>query len=177
MLHSLIHPLLTLSTPLVLRTRFLIDRDASPVAFSLAKFCSSSLALFVKLPIETVLRRGQASVMNSPKYVKAMERITTTKPRGDLEGVPQMETIFPLGKYNGVLGTMTHIVLEEGTSSMSEPPTKSKTRKNKTRVAETVYRRGQGMEGLWRGWKVSWWGLVGLWTAAAIGGGGRGGEF
>ncbi|KAL1902413.1 hypothetical protein Sste5346_001393 [Sporothrix stenoceras] len=188
-LHSLIHPLLTLSTPLVLRTRFMIDKDASPVAFSIAKFCSSSFALFVKLPIETVLRRGQAAIMSSPEYVRALEPVLKTKP-GTASGnglvMTPMEAIFPLGVYKGVVGTMTHIVWEEGTSAVttaSEPLSSSKNKANSKKktsssaspkVAETVYRQGQGVEGLWRGWKVSWWGLVGLWTAAAVGGGGDG---
>ena len=40
--------------------------------------------------------------------------------------------------------------------------------------AETVYVSGQGLPGLWRGWKVNWWGLVGLWAAGVLGGGGDG---
>ncbi|CAK7216891.1 hypothetical protein SCUCBS95973_002965 [Sporothrix curviconia] len=203
-LHSLIHPLLTLSTPLVLRTRFMIDRDASPVAFSLAKFCSSSLALFVKLPVETVLRRGQAALVSSPAYVRALEPVllppsakpgarpghaaaTTTTTSNTLGLMSPMEVIFPLGRYNGVVGTMTHILWEEGTSPVpalggggpdfyqaNKAKANSKKKTINGNVAETVYRRGQGVEGLWRGWKVSWWGLVGLWTAAAVGGGGDG---
>ncbi|CAK7213686.1 hypothetical protein SEUCBS140593_001929 [Sporothrix eucalyptigena] len=186
-LHSLIHPLLTLSTPLVLRTRFMIDKDASPVTFSIAKFCSSSLALFVKLPIETVLRRGQAALVSSPEYVRALEPVLKGKPSqtaGTL-GLSPIEVIFPLGRYNGVVGTMTHIVWDEGTSPVpalgggadfyqAKAKANSKKKATNGKVAETVYRRGQGVEGLWRGWKVSWWGLVGLWTAAAVGGGGDG---
>ena len=221
-LHSLIHPLLTLSTPLVLRTRFQVDRDASPVAFSLAKFCSSSLALFVKLPLETVLRRGQAALVSSPEYVRALEPVLlpSTTPGAARAGakpgqaasalgmsasassstsLSPMEVIFPLGRYNGVLGTMTHILWEEGTSPVPSLASSSssgvvddfyqvKARANSKKkttatttttfgtktTAATAFRRGQGIEGLWRGWKVSWWGLVGLWTAAAVGGGGDG---
>ena len=32
--------------------------------------------------------------------------------------------------------------------------------------------RGLQFMGLWRGWRVGFWGLVGVWTAAACGGGG-----
>lgn len=87
-----------------------------------------------------------------------------------------MDTIVQPGKYNGVFGTMTAIVNEEGSHMVLPAPPKGKpaTKKNKTKVAETVYRKGQGLEGLWRGWKVSWWGLVGLWTAGVVGGGGDG---
>ncbi|KIH92380.1 mitochondrial fusion protein [Sporothrix brasiliensis 5110] len=181
-LHSLIHPVLTLSTPLVLRTRFMIDKDASPMAFSIAKFCSSSFALFVKLPIETVLRRGQAALVSSPEYVRALGPVLKAKAPGAALTMTPMEAIFPLGVYKGVVGTMTHIVWEEGTSAVttSESPYKTKANSKRkasganTKVAETVFRQGQGVEGLWRGWKVSWWGLVGLWTAAAVGRGGDG---
>ncbi|CAK7567540.1 MAG: hypothetical protein SEPTF4163_005506 [Sporothrix epigloea] len=195
-LHSLVYPLITLSTPLVLRTRFMVDKDASPVAFSIAKFCSSSLALFVKLPIETVLRRGQAALVSSPQYVRALRSAPASVKPGSSPshaagtlGLSFMEVIFPLGRYNGIVGTITHIVWEEGTSpvpalvdgnvffqSKSQTIAKKKTIVNgsSTKTVETDYRRGQGVEGLWRGWKVSWWGLVGLWTAAAVGGGGDG---
>lgn len=174
-LHSLIHPLLTLSTPLVLRSQFSIDRVAYPVTFSVAKFCSSSFALFVKLPLETVLRRGQAAILSSPEYVQALEPTSATV-GSDIGPSTAMETIVPLGRYNGIFGTMYHIVSEEGRVPILEPApkTKSHSKKSKTKVAQTVYRQGQGMEGLWRGWKVSWWGLVGLWTAATIGHGGDG---
>ncbi|KAK3498807.1 mitochondrial carrier domain-containing protein [Neurospora hispaniola] len=191
-LHSLIHPVLMLSTPLVLRSRFMIDREVSPVAFSIAKFCSSTVALFIKLPLETVLRRGQAAVLSSPQYVAALEpkvptvtksrRAAAAGERGEDGSVPQMETIVPLGRYNGLFGTMYSIVNEEG--SHAAPMTAAAKRKaaaakkkGDATVPQVVYRRGQGCDGLWRGWKVSWWGLVGLWTAGVIGGGGDAGEF
>ncbi|WYZ38215.1 hypothetical protein EsH8_III_000129 [Colletotrichum jinshuiense] len=156
--HSLIHPILTLSTPLVLRTRFLIDSRVSPTTFSIAKFCASSVALFVKLPLETVLRRGQVAVLSTPLHVRAL----SSKDQ-------KLETIVPPGRYNGVMGTMLYIMNEEGTRAIPTPPAPVKKGRGKTKVAETVYRKGQGMDGLWRGWKVSWWGLVGLWTAGVIG--------
>ena len=183
-LHSLLHPVLTLSAPLVLRTRFMIDRELSPVAFSVTKFCSSSLALLVKLPLETVLRRGQVAVLASPAYVRALEgpvvkrglRVTEDGAVG-----PELDAIVPLGRYAGVMGTMYSIVSEEGSRAVrqSKAGSAAKARgstaaatKGKARVAETVYRRGQGLEGLWRGWKVSWWGLVGLWGAGMFAGAG-----
>ncbi|KAG8422272.1 hypothetical protein J3459_010510 [Metarhizium acridum] len=103
-LNSLIHPLLTLSTPLVLRTRFLIDSQVSPMTFSVAKFFASSAAILIKLPIETTLRRGQMAVLSSPDYIKAL---------GGTE--QKLDTIVPIGRYNGTIGTMYHIASEEGT--------------------------------------------------------------
>ncbi|KAL8414418.1 hypothetical protein RB594_005597 [Gaeumannomyces avenae] len=173
MLHSLVHPVLTLSTPVMLRARFGIDRESSPTSFSLSKFCSSNVALFVKLPLETVLRRGQASVLAEAEHVHALD-----------SGATALDTIIPCGRYEGVLGTMRHIVSSEGTRVVTPPapraaaPAKGKSSKKgkakATTAPEPVVIRGQGMEGLWRGWKVSWWGLVGLWTAGIVGGGGDG---
>ncbi|KAI0007324.1 mitochondrial carrier domain-containing protein [Xylariaceae sp. FL0662B] len=164
MLNSLVHPFLTLSTPLVLRSQFLLDREQSPVTFSIAKFCTSCASLFIKLPLETVLRRGQMAVLADPTYLNAL----------DQNG--RMDTIVQPGSYNGVVGTMYTIVAEEG-SRVVPQPTKNPPRGRKSKqpkVAEVVYRKGQGFEGLWRGWKVSWWGLVGLWTAGVAGAGGEG---
>ncbi|KAI0805604.1 mitochondrial carrier domain-containing protein [Xylaria sp. FL0064] len=162
-LNSLIHPILTLSTPLVLRSQFLIDRELSPMTFSIAKFCTSCASLFIKLPLETVLRRGQVAVLAEPSYVQALDKTS------------QMETIVPPGPYNGVVGTMYTIMSEEGSRAVPVP-TKNpqRAKKGKTKVTQVVYQRGQGIEGLWRGWKVSWWGLIGLWTASIAGGGGEG---
>ncbi|TDZ30179.1 Mitochondrial fusion and transport protein ugo1 [Colletotrichum spinosum] len=157
-LHSLIHPLLTLSTPLVLRTRFLIDSRVSPTAFSVAKFCTSSVALFVKLPLETVLRRGQVAVLSTPEYVRALAAKDSA-----------MDTIVPPGRFNGVLGTMLYIINEEGTRAIPTQPVPARRGKAKAKVADAVFQKGQGLDGLWRGWKVSWWGLVGLWTAGVLG--------
>jgi fusion and transport protein UGO1 len=170
-----VHPLLTLSTPLVLRTRFLISQELSPITFSVAKFCSSSVALFIKLPLETVLRRGQVSVLSSPSYVRAFETAAVAKGKGQRLGSGSsdvLETIVPAGRFDGVFGTMQTIVSHEGTQNVKGAAAGKN--KGKKSVSETVYRRGQGLEGLWRGWKVSWWGLVGLWTAGVLAGGGDG---
>ncbi|GJN75460.1 mitochondrial fusion and transport protein ugo1 [Purpureocillium lilacinum] len=161
-LNSLVHPLLTLSTPLVLRTRFMIDSQVSPMTFSVAKFLASSAAILVKLPIETVLRRGQMAVLTGQQYVRALG----TKDQ-------KIETIVPIGRYKGVFGTMYHIASEEGTREIpaTQPPKKGKA---KAKTLQPTHRKGQGLEGLWRGWKVNWWGLVGLWTASVVGHGGEG---
>lgn len=183
-----------LSTPLVLRSRFMIDRDVSPVTFSIAKFCSSTVALFVKLPLETILRRGQAAVLSTPQYVQALDWSSQQQPGKGKKLQPQgreimeLDTIVPLGQYNGVFGTLYAIVNEEGSHAVSTSAADARksraaaaaARRGKltmgatTSVSEAVYRRGQGINGLWRGWKVSWWGLVGLWTAGVLGGGGDG---
>ncbi|KAF7558036.1 hypothetical protein G7046_g5904 [Stylonectria norvegica] len=165
-LNSLVHPILTLSTPLVLRTRFMIDSQISPMTFSVAKFFASSAAILVKLPIETVLRRGQVSVLSSQNYVRA------------LAGPDQkFDTIVPAGRYDGAFGTMYHIVKEEGQRELPSKLTVAKRGKAKGKAVPPTYKKGQGLDGLWRGWKVNWWGLVGLWTASVVGHHGGEGEF
>jgi len=153
----------------------MIDREVNPTTFSAVKFCSSSVALLVRSPLEMVLRRGQMAVLNTPTYVRAIESAGKIEAK-DTDKPVTMETIVPPGRYNGVFGSMYAIVSEEGSRAIALPPTKasSASKKGKKKVAETVYRQGQGLPGLWRGWKVSWWGLVGLWAAAVVGGGGDG---
>ncbi|CAN8096163.1 unnamed protein product [Discula destructiva] len=185
-LHSLVHPILKITTPLALRTRFKIDSEISPTTFSLAKFCSATVTLFINLPLETVLRRGQVAVLGSPEYICAAEgrsppptnsssSSSSSTPRRNSEdkAAAQLEAIVAPGRYEGIFGTMYTIVNEEGSKALP-PTTRAAPKKGKTKIAETVYRRGQGVEGLWRGWKVSWWGLIGLWGAAVVGGGGDG---
>lgn len=175
MLNSLVHPLLTLSTPLVLRTRFMIDSQVSPLTFSVAKFCASTAAIFVKLPLETVLRRGHMAVLYGKDYIRAL---------GGKE--QRMDTIVPIGRYKGVVGTMMHIASEEGEREVPSTKTTAPARKGskssasgsskapKAGTLNTTYKKGQGVEGLWRGWKVSWWGLIGLGLVGAFGNGGEG---
>lgn len=164
-LNSLIHPLITLSTPLMLRTKFLLDNQASPMTFSAAKFLASTAAILIKLPLETVLRRGQMAVLSTPAYVRALAG-------KDL----RMDTIVPIGPYRGVLGTMYHITSAEGFRTVTElqPPVKGNRKASKARPQTPVVKKGQGLDGLWRGWKVNWWGLVGLWAANVVGNGGDG---
>ncbi|OAQ95776.1 hypothetical protein LLEC1_07732 [Akanthomyces lecanii] len=164
-LNSLIHPLITLSTPLILRSKFLLDNQASPMTFSAAKFLASTTAILIKLPLETVLRRGQMAVLSTPAYVRALAG-------KDL----RMDTIVPIGPYRGVLGTMYHITSAEGCRTITElqPPAKSNRKASKARPQTPVIKKGQGLDGLWRGWKVNWWGLVGLWAANVVGNGGDG---
>ena len=125
-------------------------------------------------------------MLSQPQYIRAAERAVSPSgkagrtPSEDRAAATSLETIVQPGKYEGVFGTMYTIVNDEGSRAVPTTPAaaakaRNAPKKGKTKgVAETVYRRGQGVEGLWRGWKVNWWGLVGLWTAAVVGGGGDG---
>jgi fusion and transport protein UGO1 len=164
LLHSIVSPLIIHATPLILRHNFSIDAVHTPFTHSIATFTSQALELFVKLPLETVLRRGQMAVLTSPQYTAAMH-----PPSSSSEG---LKTVVPIGPYRGVAGTLWYIAREEGESSAGDTIDALKTGRN------PVTKRGQGLEGLWRGWRVGMWGLAGMWGAAAMQGlGNGGGEF
>ena len=141
-----------------------IDPLLTPNLYGIATFCSQAVELLVKLPIETVLRRGQLDVARST-------------PQGR-----DLQTVVEGGPYKGLLGTMKFIVYEEGergASSAADVPRSGKTAAGfKASKAGPQRRKGQGVEGLYRGWRVGMWGLIGVWGAAMLGGvGGKGGEF
>ncbi|KAA6406550.1 MAG: hypothetical protein FRX48_09715 [Lasallia pustulata] len=165
LINSTLPTLISASTPLFLRSRLGIDPVLTPTSYSVATFVSQALELGVRLPVETVLRRGQIAVV--AQGVKSTGR----RP---------VETVTEVGAYRGVVGTMWHIVCEEGerdgrqelVSGTGGAPAVKATAAGKKR------RKGQGLGGLWRGWRVGVWGLVGVWGAAALGGvGGKGAEF
>ncbi len=196
------------STPILLRSRMGIDPVLSPTPYSILTFVSATVELFIRLPLETVLRRGQAHVALSSnpsppahhhrsahRNINEMNR--TRKPSW------QENTIVPIGPYKGISGTIWSIIREEGGQDQGLTPTSSSsgdvrgTEKNTTtpgkrqprsgenpgngngsgsgnRSNDTQRRKtkGQGIEGLCRGWRVGMWGLVGMWGANAFGGGG-----
>ena len=153
-LHSLITPTIHHSTPLLLRSYLGIDPVLTPTTYGISKCLFQTTELFLKLPFETVLRRSQMAVLATPPYQS--------------EDGKRLETIVDIGPYHGVLGTMWSIAREEGRSSSVVSVKKGK-------KAET---KGQGVDGLWRGWRVGMWGLAGMWGARALGGSGaNGGEF
>ncbi|KAF2170728.1 hypothetical protein M409DRAFT_18701 [Zasmidium cellare ATCC 36951] len=136
------------ATPLFLRRQMLITPELAPILWSLAAFTTSLTELFIRLPLETVVRRAQLS--------------TITKAE------PQTQLVVDPAPYSGVWATVYSIMYLEGETT--------------TRAANGMLRtrRGQGAAGLVRGWRVGFWGLVGVWGAGALGPGdvkGRPGEF
>lgn len=130
--------------------------------YNIGTFGSQVAELAVKLPLETVLRRGQMVVARET-------------PKGR-----EAPMIVDVGAYNGLLGTMRSIIYEEGESGGTSPTEIAKGAKGAAgmKVGKEKKRKGQGVEGLWRGWRVGMWGLVGVWGAAILGGvGGKGAEF
>lgn len=154
-LHSIIKPTISHCTPLLLRTRLAVDPILTPTSYSTFTFLAQTLEIFIRLPIETVLRRGQAAVLSSPQYNEAQD----------------LKTVVDIGPYNGVVGTMWSIVREEGESSGPEPIASVGTVKPLRKIKK-VQKKGQGIEGLWRGWRVGVWGLVGMYGSKAMSGAG-----
>lgn len=93
-----------------------------------------------------------------------------------------IKTVIEVGPYKGLFGTMRSIVYEEGISDVQGESARTTGEARTSKFGKTSPQRrkqqGQGFEGLWRGWRVGMWGLLGVWGAATLGGvGGNGSEF
>jgi fusion and transport protein UGO1 len=130
-----------------LRRQLRITPELTPSLWSLAAFTTSLTDLFIRLPLETILRRSQVSALKSSE--------------------PDIPTIVDVAPYSGIWGTVYSILYVEG-------ETTTKDSRGMIRI-----RRGQGATGLVRGWRVGFWGLVGVWGGGLVGpGDGRSrGEF
>ncbi|KAL8727577.1 MAG: hypothetical protein Q9166_005983 [cf. Caloplaca sp. 2 TL-2023] len=160
-LHSTIPTFMSASLPLFLRSKLSVDPLLTPNVYAIATFIGQALELGVKLPIETVLRRGQMHIAQTSTQVR------------------EVQPVLDVGPYRGLIGTMHSIVYEEGERTIKPVPIKGAAPSRIARpVRDPQRRKGQGFEGLWRGWRVSMWGLIGVWGAATLGGvGSSGGEF
>ncbi|KAK3712129.1 hypothetical protein LTR37_009220 [Vermiconidia calcicola] len=146
-LYHTIPQIFSAACPLLLRRQLKITPDLTPSLWSVATFATSITDLFIRLPLETIVRRAQVSSLKRSE--------------------PELPTIVDAAPYSGVWATVYSILYVEGETS-------SKDSKGMIRT-----RRGQGPAGLVRGWRVGFWGLVGVWGGGAIGPGeGKGkGEF
>ncbi|CAO1606062.1 hypothetical protein XANCAGTX0491_009561 [Xanthoria calcicola] len=160
-LHSTLPTFMSASLPLFLRSKLSVDPVLTPSVYALAIFVGQGLELGAKLPIETVLRRGQMHIAQTGSQAK------------------ETQTVVVAGPYKGLVGTMRSIIYEEGERTITAAPVKAGATSRTTSLARDPERKkGQGLEGLWRGWRVGMWGLIGVWGAAAMGGAGsKGGEF
>ncbi|KAJ6155399.1 hypothetical protein N7470_005965 [Penicillium chermesinum] len=160
-LHSSLPNFITSSAPLFLRNYLSIDPLLNPSLWNLFSFLSSGLELAVRFPLETVLRRAQSA----PKVFrrKYLLRVYRRLGRGNHCSYPRT--------YRGIIGTMWHIVHEEGVSGTSDterahqilgraPPERRQAKR----------RQGQGVQGLYRGWRMGMWGIAGIWGASLLGG-------
>lgn len=101
----------------------------------------------------------------------------TSLPTSGGEGMG-IKTVVPVGPYRGVMGSMWYIVREEGTRIPVSQQVAASI--GSAQARRQPPRKGQGVYGLWRGWRVGFWGLVGMWAAGAFNAGsgsGDGGAF
>jgi fusion and transport protein UGO1 len=123
--------------PQILRRQFHLAPETAPTLWSIAAFSTSLSELFIRLPLETIVRRSQVN------YLK--------------ESSDDLPLIVEPAPYLGIGGTVYSILYSEG-------ETKTKDAKGMIRI-----RKGQGSAGLVRGWRVGFWGLVGVWGAGSLG--------
>lgn len=153
---STLPTLISTSTPVFLRSYLGLDPVINPASWSLATFVGSALDLSIKFPLETVLRRAQIATWTSPAY----------SPPSSTSKRKAITTIVPVPQsYRGILPTIWSITREEGYSESQKEKTAALMGK-----APRRRRKGQGIEGLYRGWRVGFWGLVGVWGTSFVGG-------
>lgn len=86
--------------------------------------------------------------------------LETVLHRAQVKALKDLDPNFPVivatAPYTGVMGTVYSIMYNEG-------ETRTKDAKGMVKI-----RKGQGMAGLIRGWRIGFWGLVGVWSAGAL---------
>jgi fusion and transport protein UGO1 len=180
LLHSTLPSLITTSTRLFLKAWLKIDPVLTPASYSVSSFFVAIGDLIIRLPLETVLRRGHIAVLASSAAQQSSKTAASILPLHTGISSQRFRTIVPVGPYKGIVGSIYHIIYEEGQrvpASLPGPPSTPSSRAGKAVDSRLVKpRRGQGPSGLWRGYRVGLAGVFGAWTALGIGGQ-SGGEF
>ena len=155
-LTSTLPTLISHSSPFFLRSYLHLDPAMTPTSWSVATFTTSALDLSIKFPLETVLRRAQIATWTAPSISPPLSQ-SKRKAVNTIVPVPQ--------SYRGVLPTIWGVVRDEGYSESQKDRMAHLAGKAPRRK-----RKGQGIEGLYRGWRVGLWGLVGVWGTGFVGG-------
>ncbi|KAI5307835.1 mitochondrial fusion and transport protein ugo1, partial [Ascosphaera atra] len=193
LLTSTLPNLIAGSAPLFFRNYLSLDPLTNQSAWSIFAFISSGLELAVRFPLETVLRRAQIATYTSPALRRQDHsppaRPTNLAATGSVRSgrasavstTQPVETVVPTPQsYRGVVGTMWSIVYEEGTSAVprtipvrdlrdSLDDRHSDTRSERSMRTQQRRRRGQGIQGLYRGWRLGMWSIVGVWGSGFLG--------
>jgi fusion and transport protein UGO1 len=169
-LHSSLPNLIMTSTPLFLKSYLSIDPLLNPNAWNLCAFLGSGLELAVRFPLETVLRRAQIATYTS---LSLRQKSSNGSIRAASIDASDVETIVPTPRtYRGIIGTMWHVVYEEGVSSTPSEKERAKQLLGQRNSQQETRKRqqGQGIQGLYRGWRIGMWGIAGIWGASLLGG-------
>ncbi|KAL2810203.1 hypothetical protein BJX63DRAFT_323776 [Aspergillus granulosus] len=166
-LHSSLPNLITHSTPLFLKSYLSLDPVLNPSTWNLFTFIGSGIELAVRFPLETVLRRAQIATFTSPsirqKYASPLRSATADAAAKAVE----VETIVPTPQtYRGVVGTMWSIIYEEG---VQPAPEAERAHELLGKPVQHRKRQGQGIQGLYRGWRMGMWGIAGYWGTSLLG--------
>ncbi|KAF4263191.1 hypothetical protein CNMCM8057_001135 [Aspergillus fumigatus] len=171
-LHSSLPNFITTTTPLFFKTYLSIDPVLNPSMWNLLAFLGSGLELAVRFPLETVLRRAQIATYTSPSIRQKYAATSRSNTSAATEETSVVETIVPVPQtYRGIVGTMWGIVYEEGVSAPS-----SDAERVLGKPISSRKRQGQGIGGLYRGWRIGMWGIAGIWGAGLLGSIGGGGD-
>lgn len=169
-LHSTLPNFISTATPLFLKQYLNLDPMLNPSSWSVCTFIAAGAELGIRFPLETVLRRAQIATFLSPSLrgrASSYDTLPMHRPKTpsrDTSSKP-VQTIIPVShSYRGIVGTMWSIIYEEGTTPIRFPSATEKQPSNMQRK-----KKGQGVEGLYRGWRVGMWGLIGVWGAGFMG--------
>jgi len=180
-LHSSLPNFILTTTPFFLKTYLSLDPILNPSMWSMFTFLGSGLEMAIRFPLETVLRRAQIASYTCPsiRQSPATRRVSGLSPRDASPSTPadpaaEIETIIPTPKtYRGIIGTIWGIVYEEGAAA---PPENERAHELLKKTVSQKKKQGQGIQGLYRGWRIGMWGIVGIWGAGVLGSAGGSGD-
>ncbi|KAE8134858.1 hypothetical protein BDV38DRAFT_273243 [Aspergillus pseudotamarii] len=174
-LHSSLPNFITTTTPLFLKSYLSLDPILNPSMWNLFTFMGSGLELAIRFPLETVLRRAQIATFTSPSLrQQSTSGLRSVKPSEAVIEAPEVETIVPTPRiYRGIVGTMWGIIYEEG---VQPNPEAERAQALFNKPVALRKRQGQGIHGLYRGWRIGMWGIAGIWGASFLGNAGAVGE-
>lgn len=179
-MHSSLPNFILTTTPFFLKSYLSIDPIINPSLWSLFTFVGSGLELAVRFPLETVLRRAQIASYTSPSLRQqitgvAPQHPSSFPPAADQQSPEAIETIVPTPQtYRGVVATIWGVIYEEGVSG--PPPESERARQLLGKPVLQRKRQGQGIRGLYRGWRIGMWGIAGIWGAGILGAAGGNGD-
>ncbi|KAL4974403.1 hypothetical protein BDW66DRAFT_140083 [Aspergillus desertorum] len=158
-LHSSLPNLITASTPLILKSYLSLDPVLHPSSWNLFSFIGSGVELAVRFPLETVLRRAQIATFTSPSIRQNCAGSVRSTALDTTAQATEVETIVPTPQtYRGIIGTMWSIVYEEGAQPSPEA---QRAHELLGKPVPHRKRQGQGLNGLYRGWRIGMWGVAG----------------
>lgn len=180
-LTSTLPNLISTSAPLFLKSYLSLDPTLNPSTWSLFSLMAQGLELTVRVPLETVLRRAQIATFTSPALRQPGVTYSAPSIQSPTSSGPSTNTPLPTivpspQSYRGIIGTMWNIIYEEGTNPtptdldtveqvLGHPPQVGRQRSRQIQKR----RKGQGIQGLYRSWRLEMWGVVGLWGSSFLG--------